>query len=625
MSKRWQSLENRQFRRIRNRQGRPLRITVNKETAEAVLHDYSVLGAGIQADRKIRASVGQTVKISCESPDLQCEAEIVWIHGQKIGLSLDRQVEGSLLNFRVPDIFTGLCGAGETGILEFRKDQAVKKIYLQQGTIVFSSSNELEDSLGDMLLRDGKITREQYDKSAEILKGTGKKQGAILVELGALRPNDMVKAVYKQLEDICLSVFSFENGSFHFHDGPLPDNLIRLKLSAADLIYRGLKGTDAVQKTAFEEGLREDSVIAPFSYPLYLFQTLNLPPDDIKIISLADGGRKLRDILKESPFPKRKTLQTLYALLYAKTLGLEDEPDTSQQDAGDTKTFKAKGTFAGAEDVSGKSRENTGGAKTTARATYSGGNKERARAVNPEGTNGESTGSVNISPEGAAPNLPEEQVTRINDMHRMIEKYDFYEMLGLWDKKAEQAEIKKAYYKAAKEFHPDKNFDLPQELQDKLNVIFSGISLAYTTLSDPLKKINYDASLKPGASVKLAPDPKSASENFNQGRIYYSNKDFKKAEVFFALAMGLDAKKPEYLFYYGSTLRELGKNKEAIKILHRALALAKEDNDTLTELGLVYLNLGLPERAEFYLKQVLQKDPSNRKVIDTLLKIKKGV
>ncbi len=166
---------------------------------------------------------------------------------------------------------------------------------------------------------------------------------------------------------------------------------------------------------------------------------------------------------------------------------------------------------------------------------------------------------------------------------------------------------------------------MPVELTDKLNAIFSRISIAYANLIDPAKRINYDATLRPGASVKLAPDPKSASENFNQGRVYYSNNDFKKAEVFFTLAAGLDPKRPEYMFYYGSTLARLENHKEAVKILHRALSLDREDPAIQAELGLVYLKLGLPERAEFYLKQALQKDPSNRRVVDGLLKIKNGL
>lgn len=563
MGKHWHLLEKRTFRKRKSGGGRPLKITINAETAKAALHDYSVLGAGILIDKKIHAAIGQVVDVACEQPEFLCKAKIIWVRGQRVGLSLDKAIQGPLSLFSISDVFIGLCSAGRTGVLEFINGRTVKKIYLHRGEIVFSTSNDLEDSLGDMLLREGEITRQQYDRSVELLKETGRKQGTILVELGCMKPSEMVSAVYRQLEQICLSVFTLEEGAFRFYEGPLPENQLRLKLSAADLIYRGVKRLDPKEKTGGED-LLAHCIIAPSPYPLSMFQGMQFPVEDRKIIALADGKRDLREILDQSPYPENETLKTVYALLFANVLRVEDVADSASSSAAESEA------------------------------------------------------------EPAVPDIPEEQVARINDMHRMMAKYDYYEVLGLWDKKAESAEIKKSYYKAAREFHPDRNFHLTGELTDKLNVIFAGISIAYSTLSDPIKRINYDASLRPGAAAKLAPDPKSATENFNQGRVYYSNKDFKKAEVFFAIAMGLDQKKPEHLFYYGSTLNELGKHKEAVRILHRALALAREDTAILAELGMVYLALGLPERAEDYLKRALMKEPGNRKVIDALLKIKKG-
>lgn len=67
----------------------------------------------------------------------------------------------------------------------------------------------------------------------------------------------------------------------------------------------------------------------------------------------------------------------------------------------------------------------------------------------------------------------------------MAEKRDYYEVLGI-KKGASEDEIKKAYRKMAKKYHPDVNKDPGAE--DK----FKEINEAYEVLSDPQKKATYD-------------------------------------------------------------------------------------------------------------------------------------
>ncbi len=68
----------------------------------------------------------------------------------------------------------------------------------------------------------------------------------------------------------------------------------------------------------------------------------------------------------------------------------------------------------------------------------------------------------------------------------MAEKRDYYEILGL-NKSASDDEIKKAYRKLAKQYHPDLNPD-DKTAEER----FKEVSEAYGILSDPEKKSRYD-------------------------------------------------------------------------------------------------------------------------------------
>jgi DnaJ family protein C protein 7 len=78
---------------------------------------------------------------------------------------------------------------------------------------------------------------------------------------------------------------------------------------------------------------------------------------------------------------------------------------------------------------------------------------------------------------------------------KKAKKRDYYKILDL-KPDASTDDIRKAYKKLAQKWHPDRNSDT-EENQKMAEKAFRDISDAYTVLSDPKKKQQYDAGMDP--------------------------------------------------------------------------------------------------------------------------------
>jgi curved DNA-binding protein CbpA len=545
-----------------------IQLSSGKSEVKASITDYSLKGIGFSIDTIPEITSGSNVCFKIEELGLEDEGQIVWsrtFNGHFKGGIERRSVSGRLQHFPLADALIDLQSSEKNGILEVTNGAITKKIHIRTGDMVFAVSTQEEDRLVEVLLRAGKISVDQYYQLIDIAQKKGKSYGAALVELGYLRPEDIVWAVRSQVEEIILSLFKWKDGKFTFIDGPvLSDKAIRLKLSAANLIYRGIK---RISDTRYiSKALPSRNIILGYARdPLYLFQDITLDKEDQDILSLVDGRKTIQEILSVSPLDNSQTMKTLCALISTRMLDIQET--VAVDDAIHESVFKEAG--------------------------------------------------------------PEENpdfMKEVEQLYKNLDSMDYYSFLGV-ERWASTDKIRKAYYRAAKEFHPDRHLHLASDtLKNKLNAIFSQLTYVYKMLADQKTRQEYDGRLKitpvrsRGGSEEKGTE--LAMTRYHEGKEALRRQSYAEAEALFSQATYLDSLKPEYHFHLALALEKENKFREAGKSVNEALKIDPGNADYLAELGHIYLKLGFRLRAKSAFEKAIKSDPSNKRAADGMREIR---
>jgi len=219
-------------------------------------------------------------------------------------------LKGSLGELPLSEILQHLRFDKAMGILSVVSGGARKAVYVKGGRVVFASSNLPNDRLGEILLREGKITVEEYEASIQAIS-KGKRQGRVLVEMGALSPKDLWEGVQFQVREVVYSLFHWAEGQFHFEASTLPEKeKITVDLDIRDLVLAGIRRVDssgAIQARFPEGALVLETVEERAEGGLEAYEN--------HVLQLVDGERSVVDVCRESEIGDAETLKVLYALL----------------------------------------------------------------------------------------------------------------------------------------------------------------------------------------------------------------------------------------------------------------------------------------------------------------------
>jgi len=159
-------------------------------------------------------------------------------------------LQGTIRDFGLPDIFQLIGLQRKTGILTLinDKDKESVTVTFENGMVVMgdSSGRRLEDRLGNVLVKQGKLSRERLEEALSVQKQTLQRLGHILASSSAITTRDLRDALQVQVSQIVFRVFRWREGRYQFNaaDSVDYDRENFVPMSADFILMEGIRMVD---------------------------------------------------------------------------------------------------------------------------------------------------------------------------------------------------------------------------------------------------------------------------------------------------------------------------------------------------------------------------------------------
>ncbi len=498
----------------------------------------------------------------------------------------DPREHGTLDASPLPVLLLSLYRQRQTGHLDLSREAVRKRVWLRDGVPILAESNLPSESLGIQLLDAGRIQRDDYARLVETVRERGCKEGAALLSLGLVGPQELFSALKDQVRRRLLDGFGWPRGEFAVYGGEAPaGDAAAFRCDPVALTQEGVAIHWSPSRIRGELAPHLDRYPERSNRFAALAGRLLRDGEVDALLDALDGTRSLGDALVRASGPS--ALAAVWVLdrlgaIHWQTTAVPSEEKESEEDcaAGELDFEIVVGSGAHAAD-DGLERKAASG---------------RPAATLSSASDGETLAS------------------EIRALHDSLAERDYYELLGV-SREASAADVKRAYLGAAKRFHPDGLARLGLEaLRPQAQEVFARIARAHETLSDAAQRRDYDQGLAGDGAHGQVQRVVQAEALYRKAEIMMRAGNWGGAYEFLRPAVQLWPDECAYQSALGWTLYKKLPSDPSTARAHLEAAVALDARDPVAHfrLGLVLRALGEAAAADRELQRAKQLDPKVR-------------
>jgi hypothetical protein len=206
-------------------------------------------------------------------------------------------LSGRLKTMDLPEVLQWVAIGRKTGSLSFVRDKIKIHLFIKDGQIIASRSNDPTKQLGQFLLFQGKITEPQLKRAFEIHLQSKVILGKILVQENLVSQEDVESALRAGTEEVIYDLFLWDDGYFHFSTGRYNlEELIQIKMDINTLLFEGIRRKD---EWVHIRSVFPNNNIMLSLRPSIDLKTLSLAPLQKKLLYLVSLKKSISEIILE--------------------------------------------------------------------------------------------------------------------------------------------------------------------------------------------------------------------------------------------------------------------------------------------------------------------------------------
>jgi len=464
-----------------------------------------------------------------------------------------------------------------TGQLQLVCGRVERRLFFDAGQLVFATSSDRQDSLGEMMLRDGALSQSQFEEASDLVR-TGQRFGSAIAEMGICSVEEIVGWVQRQLTQITSSVLDYPACRYYFF-GSLEKNIVPEIAIPAPLGKLLLEAVRRANDLPLDHlGADADLWIDLSPDPLLRFQAVQLNAAERAVLDAVSEPIAAKELPGHTGQPNAAAARALYALLVLGTV----------------------------RSVPKEVREQPQPAAAA------------APAAPPE-------------PESAKPSVEQAQGRKEfeDEIRKLLElagKNTYYDVLGV-TANSPAAQIKEKFHHLARKFHPDRHMG-QSEWITLLQELMGRLTIAYKTLVDDEKRAVYDKQIAAAGAFTLGQEKTETRETVDdclmQAKQCLRAHNFAGSILWLRKCVELEPAVAKYHAMLGRSLGAIPQYRQEA-VHHFSVAIEQDEWNTSTyfQFGELYEVMRLPWRAVSLYRKILEIDPEHIKALERLAALEK--